>query len=391
MSFLLDGYEIIPYRPEFKDQIVELQAYMWSPDLEKNSAFLQWKYYDNPYVEKPIIYLALHSGQVVGMEGAFGTCWQIGQPSQMVRCVLTADAVVHPDHRRRGIFENITTAILDELSRSNYDYIFALTSNLASSANFVKLGWRRASSMQMAIWPTGQRQNSSVRKLARQLPLVLPIYRRLRRYTDKRPLLSANNYLPFDALDRNSTRTHADKFSHVCVEKDPRPEAMAKLIERIGNDGRMRHLRDQQFFAWRFQNPLSLFRFIFWEDAELEGYLILQTQAVMGNETWVNIVDWEASHMEARADLLRAAMQWGDFDTVTIWSASLPDEVKTLLSDCNFHFLEEEYSLAQALYCPSILVRPVRPEMLQLDWALANRRLLDMSDWDVRAIFSDDY
>jgi hypothetical protein len=166
---------------------------------------------------------------------------------------------------------------------------------------------------------------------------------------------------------------------------------MAGLVDRIGNDGRMRHVRDQQFFAWRFQNPLSLYRFMFWEDAELEGYLILQIQAVAGDSIWATIVDWEASHVEARADLLRAAMQWGNFDAVTVWSTSLPDEVKTLLGECGFRFLEEVDSLAQGLYCPSILVRPTRSEMLQLDWVYANRRLLDMSNWDVRAIYSDDY
>jgi hypothetical protein len=84
-------------------------------------------------------------------------------------------------------------------------------------------------------------------------------------------------------------------------------------------------------------------------------------------------------------------LKWGNFNTITVWSTSLTDEVKTLLGECGFQFLEEAYSLAHGLYCPSILVRPVRPEMLHLDWVLANRQLLDMSDWDVRAIYSDDY
>lgn len=391
MSVLSDGYEIIKYRPEFRDQVVELQTHMWGPDLEKNAAFLKWKYYDNPYVDKPIIYLALHAGQVVGMEGAFNTCWQIGLPGQTVRCLLTADAVVHPDHRRRGLFENITATILEDLSSSNYEYIFALTSNQASSANFIKFGWRRARSMQLALWPAEQEQRSGVRRLARQLPILPSLYRRLRSFVNTRLLPSVDNHLPFDALDRNSARTHPDTLSHVRVESAPRPDAMAELVKRIGHDGRMRHVRDQQFFAWRFQNPLSLFRFMFWEDAGLEGYLILQTSATTGNDTWINIVDWEASHMEARAGLLRAALKWGNFDTLTVWSTSLTDEVKTLLSECGFQFLEEAYSLAHGLYCPSILVRPVRPEMLHLDWVLANRRLLDMSEWDVRAIYSDDY
>ena len=43
------GYEIIKYRPEYRSQVLELQTHMWSPDMNINAAYLDWKYYDNPY------------------------------------------------------------------------------------------------------------------------------------------------------------------------------------------------------------------------------------------------------------------------------------------------------------------------------------------------------
>ena len=41
---------------------------------------------------------------------------------------------------------------------------------------------------------------------------------------------------------------------------------MAELVERSG-DTRIRHVRDSQYFQWRFQNPLSRYRYLLrnWE------------------------------------------------------------------------------------------------------------------------------
>lgn len=65
-------YEIVKYRPEFKSQILELQTHLWIPDLSVNAAYLEWKYDRNPYVDTPLIFLALRAGETVGMKGMGG-------------------------------------------------------------------------------------------------------------------------------------------------------------------------------------------------------------------------------------------------------------------------------------------------------------------------------
>ena len=57
-------YEIRKYTPDCRDQIVELQRGLWSGDTALNSAHLRWKYEQNPYLEHPLIYMALHEGRV---------------------------------------------------------------------------------------------------------------------------------------------------------------------------------------------------------------------------------------------------------------------------------------------------------------------------------------
>ena len=53
------SYEIIRYRPEFRDQVIELQKHLWSGDTAFNSAYFRWKYETNPYADDIPIYLAV--------------------------------------------------------------------------------------------------------------------------------------------------------------------------------------------------------------------------------------------------------------------------------------------------------------------------------------------
>ena len=361
-------YEIVKYRPELKSQVVELQTHLWSPDLDVNAAYLEWKYEQNPYSDTQLIYMALHGEKVVGMMGMYGPRWQIGHSSQVLPVLCPGDLVVAPEHRRRGLFTRITETALNDLA-SGHTYAFTLDAGRTSLPGFLAMGWRSIGSLQ-----TMYRESIS---------------HRVSKYAGKRLFLSsAEKEHPFHSLDRNCEQRRLEISPCVSVQQTPRPEAMAELVERIGNDGRIRHVRNQQYFAWRFQNPLSLYRFLFWEDARLEGYLILQT-SVYTDRVRVSIVDWEANNMQVRADLLQAAIQRGNFVDLRTWSATLPPEAKTLLQNSGFNSLDETGSITGSY--STVLVRPVHDEMLKADWVFAGRRLLDLANWKLRMIYSDAY
>jgi hypothetical protein len=164
---------------------------------------------------------------------------------------------------------------------------------------------------------------------------------------------------------------------------------MAELVDRIGSDGRIRHVRDAEYFGWRFRNPLSRYRFLFWNDAgRLEGYLILQT-SILPDRARTSIVDWEASRESVRADLLRAVIVRSGFEDLRVWTASLPGDARALLRDAGFRRTEAKAGVAAAQR--RILVRPVRDDMREEDWVIAGRRLLEIGDWDLRMIDSDAY
>jgi hypothetical protein len=100
-------------------------------------------------------------------------------------------------------------------------------------------------------------------------------------------------------------------------------------------------------------------------------------------------VDWEANDMQVRTDLLQAAIHWGNFVDLRTWSATLPQETKTLLQNTGFNSVDETVSMPGSY--STVLVRPVHDEMLMADWVFAGRRLLDLANWKLRMIYSDAY
>lgn len=173
----------------------------------------------------------------------------------------------------------------------------------------------------------------------------------------------------------------------VFLRQEPLPEEMARLVERVPYDGRIRHVRDKAYFSWRFRNPIHKYWFLFWEEKELEGYLILQEylpEVLVRSVT--NIVDWEASDERVRAGLLQAALRLGHFPDLRIWGATLPADARSLLENSGFRPCVGDSGIADPQKC--ILVKPLEEGIPENDRMLAGRRVLDIADWDIRMAYS---
>ncbi len=381
-------YEIVRYSPEFKDQIVKLQTHNWGPDLALNAAYLEWKYERNPYQRVPLIHLALCGGAVVGMRALFGAMWEVGTPSQTVLAPCASDLVIAPAHRNRGLLSRMTVTAVSDLADSDHKYILNLSPSPITYVSFLAMGWRDIAPLETMHWET--RRGAVLRHVfgySGWLHALSPAFRRARAAARKRVMGSSpRQSRAFASLDFKAAKRGHAATPNVAVDQRPRPEAMAELVDRIGSDGRMRHVRDLRYFTWRFQNPRSAYRFLFWQGARLEGYLILR-RALDSVRNVVSIVDWEATDAQVRADLLQAAITWGNFAAMNIWSATFPDEVKALLGRSGFKHVDAPTSIARTR--PAMLVRPVCVQVPPGEWVVADRRLLDLSSWDLRMIYSD--
>jgi hypothetical protein len=344
-----------------------------------NAAYFKWKYENNPYMPMPLIYMALHQGKIIGMRGFYGAKWEMAQPTQTWPILCTGDSVVATEYRRRGIFTKISEAALKDLASMDHMYVFSLSLSSGALTGSMKLGWRSVGHLQIMT-------RESIRaKFSEHAERYLGNSRVVRSVllfpdTSTRPC--------FHHLDRNIEKVRSRLNSYVSIEESPRPGEMAELIRRIGHDGRIRHIRDENFFRWRFKNPLSVYRFIFWKDTKMEGYLVLQTRLDEDNAN-ANIIGLEAINARVRSDLLHAAVHFGHFDKLAVWSASLQNEEKTLLKNYGFKYLNEKLSVEHSV--PMVFVMALRDALPHSEWLIGNLRLLNRDDWDLRMIYSDNF
>lgn len=366
-------YEIRKYTPDFRDEIIELQKGLWSGDAALNSAHLHWKYERNPYLDGPLIYMALHEGAVVGMRGVYGARWLLGEPGRDVGALSSGDLVVAPEHQARNLPRRIMQLAEDDVRALGYRYLLNFSASPVTYLHSIRMGWR-----DLGAFGTMARRSrlggatQAVRRFVASRRSLSALSRRLKRRADGLASLSSKTAEHrFARLDAGTARR-----GPIVAAREARPSAMAELVERVGRGAGMRHVRDEAYFAWRFRNPLSIYRFLFWGDRRLEGYLVLETPR-RAYRTQVRIIDWEASAGEPRAELLRAAILRGRFADLRVWSATLPAESTALLATHGF----TKAPTADARYRHALLAKDLRGR--------GDDPLPDLSAWDLRMVFSD--
>jgi GNAT superfamily N-acetyltransferase len=369
------AYSVIPYDPGLKQQIADLQRHLWSGDADANMAYLEWKYERNPYWANPLIYLATSGGRVVGMRGMFGSEWEIGTGGEPFAIPCADDFVIAPDHRNHGVSSLIGRAALDDLARRGHRYVFSLSPGPVTLVTSLLSGWRRVGAMR-PLWH--RRPADLVRRSRARLsrtPVLWRLADPLRRLGALRPL--------FRRLDQLGQHPRRGRSGEIRLEREPRAGAMADLVRRLGHDGRIRQVRDERYLAWRFQNPLHEYRFLCCGGDRLEGYLVLQAYRP-DRSRGVNIVDWEGTTDRVRADLLRAAVEWGNFEQLSIWTATLSDEALGQLAAAAF----VPPVAGSWLRSPNVLVFATREAARDQEPTLGGRRLLDVAEWDMRMVYS---
>jgi hypothetical protein len=306
--------------------------------------------------------------------------WQCGMPLQCFNGLYADDMVIAPEHRRVGLMSKIMTFAFKDLMGRGCEYVFNLSAGDVTLRSSLDMGWRSAGWVQPMRWRSRRTAAwRAVLRLSRPLPFVS---RWLSRLASPRPRRSLK--------DVDLTRVHQvlRRTSNISFLDVPRCEDMADLVERIGATGRIAHVRNGEYFQWRFQNPQSRYRFLFWQDGRLEGYLVLQEYASDEDQRDVlNIVDWEASCIAVRAGLLQAAISaFAGAVPIVIWSATLPRQEIEILQNSRFHLLKPPREALRSP--PAILVRPIDQAGLAGEWKLANRPLLELASWDMRMLYS---
>lgn len=351
----LDRYEMVRYEPGRRESVLQLQTLLWGDDRATNAAYLEWKYFASPYRDTARIYLALYEGKAVGMRGFFGCRWEAGTPTHAFSAPCAGDLVVVPEHRGRGVFTRLMDHALTDLAGEGAAYVFNLSSGTATRLGSLALGWRGLG------------------------PLAT-----LKRDRPSR-IWSFAKRTSFAGFDRTLRQTKGQIKRGVVASLAPDAAAMAQLVTRLGHDGRIRHVRDESYFDWRFRNPRAQYRFLYRMNDGLDAYLVLQTR--VGAPGWpATIVDFESTTTAGASELLTAAVEMTQRAPLRVWSCALPQDSRQMLFRLGFVEHQVE-SIAESF--PTVLLRPTANEVPALPWLMYERDLLNAADWDLRQLYSD--
>jgi GNAT superfamily N-acetyltransferase len=379
----MNKYDVVRYTADHKQQAIDLLRY-FSPELPLlQTAYFEWKYERNPYLD-PLLYLAFHKGRVVGMRGLWGTKWEVQGQTFVIPCAT--NLVIVPEHRKRGIVKRLMDVAVRELAEQGYPLVMNLSATTITHIASLSLGWR-------GVGPLVDMRRGTVRDHVRLPAAWSHTRRRLVRLARqsgdhaRRRLLGSRP--PFYRFDRAVLKR---PIPNLVVESRPRVDAMAALVRRLGQSDRFRHVRDAEYLEWRYQNPLSEYRFVYWQrnGGDIDGYLVLGTKRrEHAPEVELYIVDWEAPSFDVRSQLLEAALSWGGFEALAVWAGPFGAEAKRLLLRQGFHETETTISITKPKR--TVLVRPTGEVARNGDWHLGGLPLRDIGSWDVRMIYSDGF
>lgn len=356
-------YEVRWYEPADRDGLLALfeGASHWQRGGGRE--WFAWKYEENPVASRVPIVVATHEGAVVGARPFLP--FRMAAAGETTVGLQTCDTVVHADHRRRGVFTEMTRRAFAHYADREPAFAFHLPNEVAREA------YRSLGARDVGTVPTHYR--------IQRPPALLRDWDELpdSAALDLAMTAGAWTYLhAHDAVSPTADDLRVERHATVPVE------TMARLYrERIPE--RLHAVRDEAFYRWRFSNPDWAYRtFTAWRDGHPVAGLITGTRAEGQIVTYVTEVvplsggdDWRA----AVAALLARALDF--HDAVDLVAASGRVVPRDLLARFGFH-ADDSLPLSAASDPTVLLVSSLSPDAgSRSQWRVGDVDVTEAESW----------
>lgn len=141
-------YTIRPFRSGDRDAFLSLYETVFGH--ERSEDWFRWKFQANPYADHVPIVVVERAGEIVGCRSFFaqnvrynGDVWDAFQP---------CDTMVHPDHRRQGLFSRMNELALERYADREPALCFNFPNESSKPGN-LKHGWREVGTIPMYYRP----------------------------------------------------------------------------------------------------------------------------------------------------------------------------------------------------------------------------------------------
>lgn len=371
------NYRIVNYDPVYNDQICELEKELWSRDLDINKSYLRWKYLENPYSDLPKLYLVLYGEKLIAVRGLYE--WPFGLNGDSFPALCSADLVIHPEYRSKGLYPELMDFIMSDLHDEGYTYLLSFSAGPTALINSLALGWKvigRMKSIHTQFY---------IRPVTKKLTDPVTVNKLIKRVVTTKILRKAPGP---PRIREELWRSTNNLPANVEFGYDPKPGEMARLISGLDTNGKVVLVRDEKYFGWRYRNPLSGYFFLYWHDSELRGYLVAQTPLFMpGSMGNFNVLELEGQSPEIKKELMKALMSLLDFRSATVWSGMLDDNVRQYLMASGFKERRTAKSVAE--FNETVLISTTGRDNDKIEFRGLD--LLDVNNWDFKMTYSDFY
>jgi hypothetical protein len=312
------------------------------------------------------------------MRGFYPSLWEVGAPTRRIPFLVADDLLVGEQYRNTGVVSELMRSARRQLRASGERYVINISGGPITVVESLARGWRSAG----VLGPIARKRSRFTQ------------YPQLRQWVKRHisPSPANRGYqldepTPFSRLHRGQTCYQPNASVRVEIDDRPRISAMVELIQRIGHDGRWRHVRDESYLGWRYRNPLREYRFLYaGDDPALSGFLVLRRAIDRDPPSQeVSIVDMEAVTEEVETALVSAAVRNRGLNDIAVWTGTLSAHAQNELHRLGFRL---DTARLTASGRPCILVWSLDEGEGDARWHVDGAPLLERSAWDMRTIYS---
>lgn len=354
----MSEYHIREFEPDDEEAFLSLNAVAMGGRTDHE--WFAWKYLDNPYLEGvPILLVEHDDGTLAGARPVFPL--RVSINGEHHTALVLADTMVHPDHRRQGIFRRMTERTLERYRDAGHAMIFNFP-NYRSRPLYLDSDWR-----QVEEWTTYYRVADPARvATARSERAVLRLAGLL-----AGPVASA-----YHALRERFAATAPAADVTVRRESIPPVDELAALY-RSNVPDEIHAVRDETFYRWRLDNPQwEYVTYLGERDGEPVAALITATADHGGVVTTriADVVPLSCEHLTAElATLLEYVLaDHADTDLFGAPSRVIPEPLLTDLG-----FLPDDAPPLNAI--ADVTIQVVRP--FGDRWEIAGMDVADPENW----------
>jgi hypothetical protein len=274
---------------------------------------------------------------------------------------------------------------MEDLEQMGAQHFFSFNATPLNAMISLSRGWKSVGQIKIM---KKQFQTIESRAMTLAKKLAGPYARKLLRKAGIGMILKRSERNNSQRIDMICHNPRIQLPLRITIDDKPKPTEMALLVNSTLPENKITQVRDEMFFRWRYNNPLSKYLFLYWYDDGLKGYLVLQSHLYSMEPGGVhNILELEAAVPSIKIELLNTLIPLIDSGSVSTWVNMLDRDSHDFLVSRGF----KEDSSAKSIKDPprTILIRLLGKDNNKVEFQGLN--LFDSTSWDYKMIYLHDY